>query len=257
VQLSGTDKHRHRHKGEKQRMKANQRNKTARSRPATDTDTIVERISAAIVERRLPPGTKLKEEHLGNIFGVSRTKIREALFRLAGEKLVTLSPGRGALVAQPSVREARDVFEARKMLECAIVDKFARVATAEQIECLRKQIACEQKALASDNLQTGTPGGTRFLGEFHFLIADLLGNQVVAELLRELASRTSLIEVLYESSMTPACSAQEHLDLLATVENRDAAAAVALMAAHLEHIESCLHLKESEEQAVDLVAVLA
>ena len=94
--------------------------------PATvvDTESIVARIAEAIAAHKLPPGTKLGEEALGEIFGVSRTKIRQALFQLAGDKLVTLIPGRGAFVAQPSVREAREVFEARRVIESSIVARF-------------------------------------------------------------------------------------------------------------------------------------
>jgi DNA-binding GntR family transcriptional regulator len=87
-----------------------------RTRRAT-TDDIVRRVTAAITEHRLRPGTKLGEESLGEVFGVSRTKVREALFQLAKLKLVTMLPARGAFVAQPTVREAREVFGARRILE--------------------------------------------------------------------------------------------------------------------------------------------
>lgn len=237
-------------------MQKNTRTKPAAGRGGAGTDTIVERITAAIGEHRLPPGTKLGEEHLGGIFGVSRTKVRQALFRLAADKLVTLSPGRGAFVAQPSVREAREVFEARRLLESGIIARFVRVATPEQIARLRQQIALERQAVADKALHTGTRSGTQFLGQFHYLIADLLGNRVLAELLRELASRTSLIEVLYESSMTPACSADEHAQLLASIERGDPEEAARLMDRHLEHIERSLNLRDAEAAEVDLRAVL-
>ena len=77
-------------------------------------DTIHARIYDAIVEQRLPPGTKLGEETLCEIFGVSRTMIRRVLQRLASEHVVEARPHRGAFVARPSVEEAREVFEARR-----------------------------------------------------------------------------------------------------------------------------------------------
>lgn len=225
--------------------------------PANATvETIFERIEAAITEHRLPPGTKLGEEYLCGIFGVSRTKVRQALFRLADEKLITILPRRGAFVARPDEQEARDVFEARRYVECAIIAKFARSATPKQIAKLRAQHLKEQEAVAEHTLYIGTAKGTRFLGQFHFMIAELAGNRVLTELLHELTARTAVIEILYESTMTPECSAAEHEQLLACIERGDPEAAARCMAEHLTHIESCLHLRPVSTEAVDLKAVL-
>src|SRR5947199_8340847 len=62
----------------------------------TTPDEIYERIVSAIFEHRLAPGTKLGEDRLAAIFGVSRSRIRPALARLAHEKLVRLEPNRWA-----------------------------------------------------------------------------------------------------------------------------------------------------------------
>ncbi len=220
-------------------------------------DVIFERIELAITEHRLPPGTKLGEEYLCGIFGVSRTKVRQVLFRLAEEKLITILPRRGAFVAQPSEQEARDVFEARRYIECAIIAKLARIATPRQIAKLHAQHLKEQEAVAEHTLYIGTAKGTRFLGQFHFMIAEMAGNQVLTELLHELTARTSVIEILYESTMTPVCSAEEHAALLACIERGDSEAAARCMADHLTHIENCLHLRPVSTEAVDLKAVLS
>jgi DNA-binding GntR family transcriptional regulator len=220
-------------------------------------DTIFERIELAITEHRLPPGTKLGEEYLCGIFGVSRTKVRQALFRLADEKLITILPRRGAFVAQPDEQEARDVFEARRYVECAIIAKFARSATPRQIARLHAQHLKEQQAVDEHALYIGTAKGTRFLGQFHFMIAELAGNRVLTELLHELTARTAVIEILYESTMTPVCSAGEHAALLDCIERHDAEAAARCMADHLTHIENCLRLRPMSHEPVDLKAVLS
>jgi hypothetical protein len=65
-------------------------------------------LTRAIVEHRLQPGTKLAEQKLADHFGVSRTLVRQALFQLSQNRLVTLEPARGAFVATPRpTRRAR------------------------------------------------------------------------------------------------------------------------------------------------------
>jgi len=72
-------------------------------------DAIYERMVGAILGHRLPPGTKLVEDRLATAFGVSRTRIRPVLVRLANEQIVTLTMNRGATVAQPTEAEAREI----------------------------------------------------------------------------------------------------------------------------------------------------
>src|SRR3979411_3520396 len=78
---------------------------------------IYHKIHVAIAERRLLPGVRLVEDQLAEVFGVSRMRIRSVLHALARDKVVTLQRNRGAVVAYPSVKEAKEVFAARRLLE--------------------------------------------------------------------------------------------------------------------------------------------
>jgi DNA-binding GntR family transcriptional regulator len=69
-------------------------------------EEIYQGLIQAIVDQRLLPGTKLVEDKLGQVFGVSRTRIRQVLIRLAQEQIVTLQPNKGASIVEPSVEEA-------------------------------------------------------------------------------------------------------------------------------------------------------
>lgn len=228
------------------------RRRAAKRRAAT-SESIFERIATAIAERRLPPGTKLGEEALGEIFGVSRTKVRQALHRLATDKLVTLLPHRGAFVAQPSVREAREVFEARRVLEGPIVARFTSVATPDQIEALREHHVREQAAIAANDAQATQ----RLLGWFHVLIAEMTGNRVLADVLRELVMRSSLVTLLYQTTADTTRSSDEHRELLTYIEKRDVEQAVELAIRHLERVEAGLALREPSSEVVNLKAALA
>src|SRR5690606_60713 len=95
-------------------------------------------ISDAIIEHRLKPGARLREDALAEVFGVSRTGIRKILQRLALEQLVTLTPRRGASVTRPTAEEAKDVFDARQMVECGLMPEVARRITAANAADLRE-----------------------------------------------------------------------------------------------------------------------
>ena len=233
------------------------RRPSAARKPAIGAEEIAGQIATAIAGRRLPPGTKLTEASLGEIFGVSRTKIREALYVVARSKLLTWLPGRTAFVSQPSVEEARDLFETRRILEASSIRRLAKSVTLQQLARLRAQIVREQKALSTESLHTGTSTGTRFLGEFHFLVAELAGNKVLEELVREISARTSLVEIYYGTSMPASCSCEEHRDLLACLERGDGEEGANLMAKHLHHIEESLNLHRAAQDDFDLQAAFS
>ncbi len=225
----------------------------ASATPALDGEAIHARIAEAIAAHRLPPGTKLGEEALGEIFGVSRTKIRQALFQLAGDKLVTLIPGRGAFVAQPSVREAREVFEARRVIEAAIVARYLEVANDNDIDALADHITLEKQAVTGGSAQSRN----RLLGDFHEVIAKTAGNAVLTEILSELVARTSLITLFYQSTRGAADSLGEHRQLLEAIRQRNMEAAVRLMHQHLSNVERGLVLREEAPAGADLRSALA
>ncbi|MEW6707914.1 MAG: GntR family transcriptional regulator [Pseudomonadota bacterium] len=215
----------------------------------SSTQRIVDAITLAIVERRLMPGTKLAEQPLADIFKVSRTLVRQALNQLSRDRLVTLLPSRGAFVAEPSVEEARQVFEVRRMMEAAMIRQLAARITPQQIGELRRHLKAEREAVR----RVDVPGRTRLLADFHVLLARMLGNEVLAQLLADLLLRSSLISLMYQSSHSAQASQQEHVAIVDALERRDARAAVKLVEAHLGNVEHNLRLNP---RGSDLAAAL-
>jgi DNA-binding GntR family transcriptional regulator len=213
------------------------------------TRRIAESITAAIVERRLMPGTKLAEQKIADIFKVSRTIVRQALHQLSRDKLVTLTQARGARVAQPSVEEARQVFEVRQMLEAAMIKRAAAELSETQIVQLRQHLRDEEAAVQ----RTDVPGRTQLLADFHVVLARMLGNEALADILRELVSRSSLIALMYQSAHSAEHSFAEHVAIVDAIEARDARAAVKLMQSHLQNVERNLRLNP---RVPDLPSVL-
>ena len=202
----------------------------------SSTHHIVESLTRAIVEHRLHPGTKLAEQKLADHFGVSRTLVRQALFQLSQNRLIRLEPARGAFVAAPSVTEARQVFAVRRMLEAEMTRAFVRSITPAKIKALKDHVVQEKLAVS----QVDVPGRTELLGDFHVRMAELMGNQVLAELLSELISRCALITLMYQSDRAAEHSSDEHNELIKAMAARDEETAVRLMNEHLLHVEQNL-----------------
>lgn len=216
--------------------------------PLTDAQ-IHDRIVDAILDHQLLPGTRLAEDKLGQAFGVSRTRIRQVLIRLAHEQIVTLAPHRGASVATPDPEEAREVFEVRRMVEPLLVQRFMRHASAGHLGALASCLAQEEAARAAGERRRAI----RLSGEFHLRIADGAAHRTLGRVLRELVSRTSLVLMTYGTSEGPVtgCGCADHRTLLAAIRLRDEAAAAALMTRHLEEIEQQLRIEPPAEQSPD------
>ena len=195
-------------------------------------DAIYVGLRRAIIEQSLMPGTKLPEDAVGDSFGVSRTLVRAALARLAGEGLVEQIKNRGSFVASPSLAEALQVFDVRRQLERLVIERLAGTLTESQSKQLRAHIASERKQLSRNG-----PEAIRLAGEFHVLLSEFTGNALLARYVSEVVSRCSLILALYSRPHSPECGANEHLQIIDTLERGDAIKGCRLMDHHLSAVQ--------------------
>lgn len=205
---------------------------------------IYQAVFNAVMGQRLPPGTRLAEAELCELYQVSRTTVRKALQRLAHDHMVELRPNRGAVVASPSPEEAREIFAARRAIEKAIVPMVVRHATPTALARLQKSIDAEHQAIHAGD----RTNWIRLGGEFHILLAEMACNRVLLRFLTELVSRCSLIIALYESPGSPMCEDDEHKRLVRLIAEGKADEATALMEQHLLEIEARLRLGEPEKK---------
>jgi DNA-binding GntR family transcriptional regulator len=213
-------------------------------------DEIYEKIFVAILEHRLHPGTKLVEERLAEIFSVSRARVREVLARLAHEQIVEIIPQRGAYVAKPSIEQALDVFEARRLIEPAVLRRLIETLTPEKLARLRQHQELEVDARRREDKRAVV----RLSGEFHSLAAELAGNTALARSMRELSVLTCLMIFLYDAPTSTSCRPDEHSQIIEAIARRDVTRAEKLMLEHLDHIESGMKLEAATEE-VDLEAI--
>ena len=95
------------------------------------------------------------------------------------------------------------------------------------------------------------------LGDFHTLLADIVGNLVLKEILRKLTARTSLIAMHQQSSEDASCSSDEHALFIEAAKAGNADAAVDIMLHHLDHVLKALHVDARESvDKKDLVKAL-
>jgi DNA-binding GntR family transcriptional regulator len=228
----------------------------AAAAPLSDNE-MYERMVSAILDHKLPPGTKLVEDKLANAFGVSRTRIRPVLVRLANEQVVTLIPNRGATIAQPSEQEAREVFEVRRLIEPRLVELFIANAQESDMANLKQCIDEEEAARLAGDMRRAI----RLSGDFHLQIAERSGHQTLGRILRELTSRTSLILMTYsaahaaERDEATACGCREHRTLLDAIRLRDTKEAARRMREHLTRLEAQLRFTPPAEATPDLAAL--
>lgn len=216
----------------------------------SSSDEIYERIYLALLEHRLMPGTKLAEERLASIFNSSRARVREALSRLAYEQIVEVFPKRGWFIAKPSVEQACDVFEARRVIEPAVMRRLAKGMNPEKLRALRAHTQQEMEARKAGDKRAVI----RLSGEFHNLAASLAGNSSFTRSLRELSTLTCLVILVYDAPIATSCRADEHERIVTALANGDGETAAQLMLDHLDHIEGSLKL-DATEQEVDLEAI--
>jgi DNA-binding GntR family transcriptional regulator len=226
--------------------------KTVTSADNSAAERMYQEIFRAISEQRLQPGTKLAEEQLAEAFNASRGTTRLVLQALSRDKVVTLEPNRGAFVAKPSPAEARDVFDARKVVEVALAAQVVQRIDDAGIARLRAHIDKETDAEEGDDRSAEL----RTSHDFHVLLAELYGNSVLHEVIRDLMARSALITAIYERPQSEVCSHSCHGELVDLLEHDKTQFAPAMLK-HLEELEAQLLLVEPKHEQVDLKSLFA
>ena len=214
---------------------------------------IADRIVDSILAQKLAPGARLGEQQLADLFGVSRTIVREALARLAARGMVEVNSRRGWFVVQPSPDNAREAFAARQVIETGLLQSLARPLERAALKRLKQHLAQEKAAVAAAD------AGERsfLLGDFHVCLAECAGNSTLADILRDLTARTTLIATLYQSNHEAALSCREHAGIVAALERGDHPQAIDLMREHIENVAAHLSPSASPDPLSSLRAALS
>lgn len=213
---------------------------------------IVDKVRRAVLMQRLPPGTRLPEVTLGEVFGVSRSVVRKALTRLASEHVVDQRPNQVARVRAPSIEETRETFAARRLVEGEVAALLAGRLDAAS----RARLAAQARGEIEAHGRGDEPARIEHSLAIHHLLAEHSPNRVLGAMLTDLILRTSIVIALYKRLNLASCFLEgDHTALLTALEQGDAQVAREGIQHHLESLEALLDLRP-REASIDLMAIL-
>lgn len=187
-------------------------------------------IRQAVIDGRVAPGQRLKEEELAQQFGLSRTPIREALLVLQTEGLLEAAPNRGATVRSYDAAELEEMYDLRALLEGHAARRAASRVTAEQLAELRASCDRFSGLLGGDDLQALVTENNLF----HGVILDAAGSERLAGMVRKVVALPLVYKsYVWYSPAQASASLHSHLQLVTALEQGDGARAELVMREHV------------------------
>lgn len=209
--------------------------RTAQGSSITHSEAIRQRLRHDIVSMRLVPGTPILEKEIAKEHGVSRTPVREAVLRLAEERLVEVAPKSGTYVARIPLSALPEALVVRRALEGVTVRAATRFASASQLTGLRAIIQRQQETAAADDREAFH----RADEDFHAAIAAAGRYRGVWDLVQQVkvhVDRYRQLTLPQEGRMERVIA--EHSAILQAIEEKDAELAINRMEEHLNKLRS-------------------
>jgi DNA-binding GntR family transcriptional regulator len=143
---------------------------------------------------------------------------------------------------EPSFDEAREAFAARRVIETGMLRDAGRPLQSA-IKRLRQHVADERQAIREGDAATRT----FLLADFHVCLAECAGNRLLADVMRDLTARTTLVALLYQSTHDAQQSCDEHAAIVDALAKGDTARAEKLMARHIGNVQGGLNESATSE----------
>lgn len=206
----------------------------ASSGSKTSADIIYEKLHAAIASMELRPGTPVSEMRLTADFGVSRTPVREALQRLAKEKLVEIVPKSGTFVGRIPVSAMIEAIVARRALEAVTVRHAVERATPSQVIEFRALLQRQRELADSGDFERFHQADE----DFHAAFAAVAGFEGLWEMIRSIkiqVDRYRKLTLPQEGRLEMVI--REHTEVINAMEAGDADRAMRAMEDHLDKLQ--------------------
>lgn len=213
--------------------------KRSSSRPVQN-GPIYDAIRENILTGKYAPGERLIETRLAAEFGVSRTRIRDALARLHTDRLVSSAPNRGLVVRPLSSRDIEEIYALRLLLEGSAANVAATNITTRELDELRDlhirivELEHSSHATSDEEHLNIVRAVTDLNNAFHRLIQGASRNSRLETLLNTIVSVPLVFQSFYWYSQRElAESCAEHGEILRALEERNGAHAEELMKRHI------------------------
>ena len=201
-------------------------------------------LKTEIIKGSLKPGIKLLECKVAEQLGVSRTPVREALRELAAEGFVTMSPNKGMIVNNVSVKDIQDVLQIRGVLEGLAARLAAKLINEEEIKELEKYLKqMEYYADKDDAL-----GFSKADAEFHELILNICRNNRLIQIRKNLSDQAHRYRI--RSLSIPGrlkYSLKEHQEIVEALKRKDLEQADRLSQKHIKNVVANILAHEDKE----------
>jgi len=211
----------------------------------TLSEQISNRLRDMIIQHQLSPGERIRERDICTELQVSRTPLREALQKLASEGLIELVPNCGAVITAPSPEEIADMLQVLGVLEAFAGERACELVTQEEIS--------EIKALQYEMLAAFSRGDRlsyfKLNQRIHLSIIKAARSETLLSMHQRLNAR--LYRIRYQSNLRNELwggAVNEHNDIMAALEERDAAKLSALLRQHLRSTWEKVSEVMAEEQ---------
>jgi DNA-binding GntR family transcriptional regulator len=207
-----------------------------------------ELIRGAIIDGRLEPGWRLKEEELARELGISRTPVREALLMLQAEGLVVATPNRGAMVRVHTPEDLDDLYQLRALLEGHAARRAAMRISEAEVERLRE--SCDRfESLSPDEDLRGLVRENLL---FHDTIVEVAGSARLASMVRKVIELPLVYKsYIWYSPDQKRISVHYHRQIANALAVGDSDRAELIMKEHVFEARDLLvaHVRDLEAQA--------
>jgi len=208
-------------------------------------DVVFESLKDAIMNGKLEQGKMITEQQISREFGISRTPVREALYKLTATGLIRTIPHKGFLISKWSIKEIRDVFEIRIVLERLAVELFIRNYCQENLEELENITRKMEKAVQENNFVEAA----KMNNKFHDLIIENSDNHEISTVMEPLKNKINIFRLI--SISTPSrlkISLAEHRSILDSILQKDIVNAKKLIKNHIRKVLDIIEKKLLEEK---------
>jgi DNA-binding GntR family transcriptional regulator len=193
-------------------------------------EEIASSLRRAVRERILSPGQALNQDELARLFGVSRIPLREALRTLAGEGLITIKPGLGAVVSELEPGEVDELYGLRLQIEPPLAPYIVANCRREDIEGLRRT-ADEMAALRAEETEEWSNLNYQFLRR----LCEMAGRRHTNRLVVQLLNLVEPYARVHAHVLHSRAALQERLrEMVKALENHDADTLSRLLAEGIE-----------------------